>query len=71
VLDREHGVAASIASSNYAVKEPASRYQPWAEALARGYTTFQQRLAASGLPADIQKQVGQRGPALLGTMHPG
>lgn len=59
-------MATSIASSNYAVKEPASRYQPWAEALARGYTTFQQRLAASGLPADIQKQVGSWARLALG-----
>jgi hypothetical protein len=63
MLDTDRGISAMIAGTNYSVKQPASSYQPWAEGVCRSYRIFQEQVAASGLPAEIQKQV--RGCMLL------
>ena len=57
MLDPDRGIAPMIAGTNYSVKEPASSYQPWAEGVCRCYRIFQEQVAASGLPPEIQKQV--------------
>jgi len=56
-VDAEYGTASQIASTNYALKEPATRSAPWADALVGQYNTFHGVVTASGLPAELQKQV--------------
>ncbi len=55
-MDPERGTAALIAATNYSMREPAESVRPWAEGLARHYRTFQEQVAASGLPQDMQRQ---------------
>jgi hypothetical protein len=57
VIDPDKGTAAQIAGCNYNVKEPATRYQPWAEALVKQYRAFSDFMAASGLPQEVQQKV--------------
>jgi hypothetical protein len=57
VVDPDRGTAAQIAGCNYNVKEPATRYQPWAEALVKQYRAFNDFMAASGLPQEVQHKV--------------
>lgn len=57
MFDPDRGTAAQIAAAGYSSREPASNYQPWADALLRHLKGFGQYVAASGLPGDIQKQV--------------
>jgi hypothetical protein len=58
VVDPDRGTAAQIAGCNYNVKEPATRYQPWAEVLVKQYRAFNEFMTASGLPQDVQQKVG-------------
>ncbi|KAI8472247.1 MAG: hypothetical protein J3K34DRAFT_519870 [Monoraphidium minutum] len=57
MFDADRGTAAQIAAAGYASREPASSYQPWAEALLRHLRGFGGYVAGAGLPGDIQKQM--------------
>jgi hypothetical protein len=57
VVDPDKGTAAQIAGCNYNVKEPATRYQPWAEALVKQYRAFNDFMLGSSLPQDVQQKV--------------
>jgi hypothetical protein len=59
MFDPERGTAAQIAAAGYSLREPAARYQPWAEALLRHLGGFGRFVAAAELPGEIQKQVGR------------
>lgn len=62
VVDPERGTAVQITSCNYFVKEPATAYQPWVEALLKQYRAFNDFVKVSGLPADVQQKVGVHCP---------
>lgn len=57
VVDPDRGTAAQIAGCNYNVKEPATRYQPWAEALVKQYRAFNDFMTGSDLPQDVKQKV--------------
>lgn len=58
IVHLDRGTAAQIASCNYNIREPATAYQPWVEALVKQYRAFNEFVKASGLPADVQQKVG-------------
>lgn len=56
-MDAENGTAAQIASCNYFLREPATAYQPWVEAMLRQYRVFSEFLKGSSLPASVHQKV--------------
>ncbi|KAF8057730.1 CPK24 [Scenedesmus sp. PABB004] len=64
VVDPERGTAAQIAACSYAAREPATRYQAWAEGLVVEYRAFGQHLGGAGLPPDVQGKMWEAAVAL-------
>jgi hypothetical protein len=65
MFDPERGTAAQIAAAGYALRQPASSYQPWTDSLLRHLGGFGRFVAVAGLPGEIQKQVA------MGDLPPG
>jgi hypothetical protein len=54
VAHPERGVAAQIVAVNYASREPAAAYQPWAEGVVRTLSGFSGAMASYGLAPNLQ-----------------
>lgn len=58
LADDEYGLAVQVAACNYAMREPATRYQPWVEVMVQQYGAFGRAMASSGLTPEVQLKVG-------------
>jgi hypothetical protein len=71
MLDQERGIAVQIGATNYALKDHATSYSPWAQEMQRHYAAFRDALAPAALPDALKAQMWEHaiaaGEARLGT----